>query len=335
MPTRSTLRWVAVFGACLFLGVLAGCAGLEFAPKHTLLYYHKELPAADRAVEAARAAGKDKECPAEFQAAEKARNDAYDIYRSCRTKEGIAKANEASALAKALCPAKPVPVEAPPPPPPPPPPPAPAAAPAPAPAPAPTVSLSANPPSVDAGKCTTLFWSSENASGASIDQGIGDVGKGGSRQVCPASTTLYTISATGEGGSGTASTTVTVNPPPPPPAVKVIDRLTIRVNFDTDKSILRKADDAELQKAIDFVKKYPGYNISVEGHTDSVGKDKYNQALSERRAAAVKKYLVDNGAANADKIKPVGYGKTRPIADNKTAEGKFQNRRVEVLILSE
>ena len=49
----------------------------------------------------------------------------------------------------------------------------------------------------------------------------------------------------------------------------------------------------------------------------------------------MKKYLVENGAANAGKIKPVGYGKTRPIADNKTAAGKFKNRRVEILILSE
>jgi OOP family OmpA-OmpF porin len=274
------LKGIAVAAACMFLGVLAGCAGLEYAPKRMYLYYHKELPAADRAVEAARAAGKDKECPAEFQAAEKAKNDAYEIYWSCRTKEGIAKANEAAAMAKAFCPAKPAPVEVAPPPPPPPPPPAPA--------------------------------------------------------VAPTATTLYTINATGEGGSKTASTTVTVNPPPPPPpATKVIDRLTVHVNFDTDKAILRKADSAELQKAIAFVKKYPGYNISVEGHTDNVGKDKYNQALSERRATAVKQYLVDNGAANADKIKPVGYGKTRPIADNKTAEGKFKNRRVEILILSE
>jgi len=324
MRTRSMLKGIAIVGACMFLGVLAGCAGLEYAPKRSIMYYHQELPAAERAVEAARAAGKDKECPAEFQAAEKAKNEAYEIYWSCRTKEGIAKANEASAMAKALCPPKPVPMMVPPPPPPPP-----------APVMAPTVSLSANPPAVDAGKCTTLFWSSENASGASIDQGIGGVGKSGSRQVCPAATTLYTINATGEGGTQTASTTVTVNPPPPPPVVKVIDRLTVRVNFDTDKAILRKADTAELQKAIAFVKKYPGYNISVEGHTDNVGKDKYNQALSERRAAAVKKYLVENGAANTGKIKPVGYGKTRPIADNKTAEGKFKNRRVEILILSE
>jgi len=323
MRTRSMLKAVAFAGACMFLGVLAGCAGLEYAPKRSIMYYHQELPAAERAVEAARAAGKDKECPAEFQATEKAKNEAYEIYWSCRTKEGIAKANEASAMAKALCPPKPVPVVVAPPPPPP------------APAAAPTVSLSANPPAVDAGKCTTLFWSSENASGASIDQGIGNVGKSGSRQACPNATTLYTISATGEGGSKTASTTVTVNPPPPPPAAKVIDRLTVRVNFDTNKAILRKADTAELQKAIDFVKKYPGYNISVEGHTDNAGKDKYNQALSERRAAAVKMYLVESGATNAGKIKPVGYGKTRPIADNKTAEGKFKNRRVEILILSE
>lgn len=227
---------------------------------------------------------------------------------------------------------KPDPVAAPAPPPPPSPPPPP---PPPPPAPAPAVSLSANPPAIDAGKCTTLFWTSENASDASIDQGIGGVGKSGSRQVCPAASTLYTISATGEGGSGSASTRVTVNPPPPPPVSKVIDRLTVRVNFDTDKAILRKADTGELRKALDFVKKYPGYNISVEGHTDNVGKDRFNQALSERRAAAVKKYLVENGAANAGKIRTTGYGKTRPVADNKTAEGKSRNRRVEILILSE
>jgi len=71
MRFRSMWNLVAIGCACTFLAVLAGCAGLEYAPKRTILYYHKELPAAERAVEAARAAGKDKECPAEFQAAEK------------------------------------------------------------------------------------------------------------------------------------------------------------------------------------------------------------------------------------------------------------------------
>jgi outer membrane protein OmpA-like peptidoglycan-associated protein len=121
MPLRLVNRLSAI-GLLLLLGVFYGCAGREFAPKNQIWYYHKELPAADRAVEAARAAGKDKECPAEFAAAEKMKNDAYGIYWACHTEEGIAKANEATALANALCPMKvvapePAPVMAPPPPP--------------------------------------------------------------------------------------------------------------------------------------------------------------------------------------------------------------------------
>jgi outer membrane protein OmpA-like peptidoglycan-associated protein len=90
-----------------------------------------------------------------------------------------------------------------------------------------------------------------------------------------------------------------------------------------------------LQKAVDFVKKYPGARISVEGHTDSVGSAQYNQGLSERRAAAVKDYLVKNGGVASDRIQSVGYGETKPIADNATSKGKFDNRRVEILILSD
>lgn len=309
-------------GLVLIAAFLAGCSGLQYAPKRGIMYYHQELPAADRAVEAARAAGKDKECPAEFQAASKMRDEAYEIYWSCRTQEGIAKANEAAAKANSLCPKK---AEAPKPAPP---------APPPAPA-APTVSISASPISVDQGKCATLTWSSTNADSASIDQGVGKVDASGSKEVCPNSTTKYTIDATGKGGSQTASTTVTVNPPPPPKAPKVVDRLTLHINFDSNKSDIRKADVAELQKAIDFIKKHPGHNISIEGHTDSIGSDKYNQALSERRAAAVKDYIVKKGGVDASRIKTVGYGESKPIADNKTKKGQFENRRVEVLILSE
>jgi len=307
----------------LLLGVFYGCAGREFAPKKQILYYHKELPAADRAVEEARAAGKDKECPAEFAAAEKMKNEAYEIYWACRTEEAIAKANEATARANALCPRKaeapkPVPVVAPPP--------MPAA---------PTVSISADPTAVEQGKCTNLSWSSTGASSASIDQGIGSVDPGGSREVCPTATTRYNIAVKGEGGSRTASTTVTVNPPKP--AAKVIDRLVLHVNFDFNKSDVRKADAAELQKATDFVKKYPGYKIAIEGHTDHIGSDKYNQALSERRAAAVKDYLLKHGMIDTHKqmITTNGYGESRPIADNKTDKGRSENRRVEILVLSE
>ena len=328
MPRKLVIRLSAVC-VLLVLGVFYGCAGREFAPKQQVWYYHKELPAADRAVEAARAAGKDKQCPAEFAVAEKTRNEAYDIYLSCRTAEGIAKANQATALANGLCPQKevapkPEPVVAPPPPPPPPPPAA-----------APTVSISADPATIGQGKCSTLSWSTTGASSASIE-GIGSVDPTGSRQVCPVTTTQYTITAMGDGGTRTNSTTVTVNPPPAVKAEpKVIDRLVLHVNFDFDKSDVRKADVAELEKAIVFVKKYPGYEIAIEGHTDSRGSDKYNQALSDRRAAAVKDYLLKHGMIDIhkDNIKTKGYGESKPITDNKTDKGRFENRRVEILIL--
>jgi OOP family OmpA-OmpF porin len=296
--------------AILFLvSLLFGCAGMEYAPRRGVGWYPKELPSAERAVEAARQAGKDKQCPDEFRAVEKMKNDAYDIYLSCRTNEGIAMANEATNRANALCTKK---VTLPP---------------------APTVSLSASPASIPQGQCATLTWSSADASSASIDQGVGNVGLSGSRQVCPGRTTQYTIAAVGEGGSRAASTTVAVTPPSPAP--KVIDRLTLHVNFDFDKATIRNADTAELRKAVDFVKKYPGYQVSIEGHTDSIGTDKYNQALSERRAAAVRAYLLKQGVVDSQRIKSVGYGESRPIADNKTKKGRFENRRVEILILSE
>ncbi|MDO8738562.1 OmpA family protein [Candidatus Deferrimicrobium sp.] len=133
-----------------------------------------------------------------------------------------------------------------------------------------------------------------------------------------------------------------MNPPPPPPpapvrrvAPKVIDRLVLHVNFDFDKSDVRKEDVAELQQAIVFVKKYPGYEISIEGHTDSRGSDKYNRALSGRRAAAVKAYLLKHGMIDThkDNIATKGYGESKPIANNSTEKGRFENRRVEILIL--
>jgi OmpA-OmpF porin, OOP family len=293
------------------LSVLVGCVGQEVAPDG--IWYPNELASADRAVKAAMQAGKDKECPTEFKAAEKLKNDAYATWRSCRTKEAIAMAIEAESKTNALCPKKA----------PPPPPPA-----APAPAPAPTASISASPASIPEGQCTTLTWSSSNATSASIDQGVGKVDLSGSRQVCPDKTTQYTIAAAGGRESGSASTTVTVRP-------KVIDRLTVHVNFDFNKSDIRKSDLDDLQKAVDFVKKYPDYKISIEGHTDSIGTPEYNQGLSERRAAAVKAYLLSHGVADGARIRTAGFGETKPIADNKTKEGRFQNRRVEILILSD
>jgi outer membrane protein OmpA-like peptidoglycan-associated protein len=129
--------------------------------------------------------------------------------------------------------------------------------------------------------------------------------------------------------------------PPTPPAAKVIDRLTVHVNFDFDKSKIRKADEADLKKAIDFVRKYPGTKIKVEGYTDSKGTKEYNQKLSERRAEAVRQYLIKEGPVEKAMISAKGYGESRHIAPNKTPDGKdnpegrAENRRVEILIISD
>jgi outer membrane protein OmpA-like peptidoglycan-associated protein len=304
-------RTLLVAGLGCTLAFLVGCAGMEYVPGGHYFYYHQELPAAKRAVEAARQAGKDKQCPAEFQAAEKLMKDAYATYYACHTEEAIKMANEAIAKANALCPK----VEAPKPPPP-------AAAP-------PTISFSAASSSIESGTCTNLRWYTTNATRVAIDEGVGSVDVSGSTQVCPTSTTRYTLTATGEGGTQTESTTVTVTAPAAP-----IDRFTIHVNFDTDKATVRKADLDELNKAAAFVRKYPGCKIEIDGYTDSTGSEQYNMGLSERRAESVKKWLLDNGATSADKITSRGFGESNPVADNGTAKGRFQNRRVEILILS-
>jgi outer membrane protein OmpA-like peptidoglycan-associated protein len=123
--------------------------------------------------------------------------------------------------------------------------------------------------------------------------------------------------------------------PPPPPPAKVIDKMTLQVFFDFDKNILTEADLKELPKAVAFVKKYPGAKIRLDGYTDSIGTDEYNMKLSERRATAVKDYLIKEAGVSSSKITAVGHGEADPVADNKTAEGRAKNRRVEISILSD
>jgi OOP family OmpA-OmpF porin len=79
------------------------------------------------------------------------------------------------------------------------------------------------------------------------------------------------------------------------------------------------------------MKQYPATHVEVAGHTDSVGPDAYNQKLSQRRADAVKQVLVKDGVA-ANRVTSVGYGESRPVADNATEAGRAVNRRVEAAV---
>jgi OOP family OmpA-OmpF porin len=106
------------------------------------------------------------------------------------------------------------------------------------------------------------------------------------------------------------------------------------VYFDTGKAKLKPESHANLQDLLEYMKAKKTTVIELSGHTDDAGDDQANLKLSEDRAKAVKQYLVDKGVL-ADRINAVGYGETRPIASNKTTEGRRQNRRTEVKILKQ
>jgi outer membrane protein OmpA-like peptidoglycan-associated protein len=101
--------------------------------------------------------------------------------------------------------------------------------------------------------------------------------------------------------------------------------------FDTGKTALKKGAKATLTRIADQLKTDPNVKVTVEGHTDSVGTAEKNKVLSEKRAQAVRDFLVDTGVA-ADRVTAVGHGEEQPIATNKTAAGRQQNRRVELVI---
>jgi outer membrane protein OmpA-like peptidoglycan-associated protein len=116
---------------------------------------------------------------------------------------------------------------------------------------------------------------------------------------------------------------------------KVTDRgvvLTLGdVLFTSGQASLAPAATGNLNKLVSFLNNYPDHTVMVEGHTDSVGTEDYNQGLSQRRAESVKSYLVGQGIGSA-RLTALGKGKSQPVAANDSAGGRQQNRRVEVVI---
>lgn len=120
-------------------------------------------------------------------------------------------------------------------------------------------------------------------------------------------------------------------PAPPPPTPARRELLTMRgAHFAFDKSSLTAAAKDTLGQAVSLLTAHPEANVEIQGHTDWVGTDAYNQALSERRAESVKAYLVSQGIA-ASRITTRGFGESQPTADNNTAAGRAENRRVIII----
>jgi len=103
------------------------------------------------------------------------------------------------------------------------------------------------------------------------------------------------------------------------------------VLFDFNKYTLKPEAREKLAKVSGILLAYPGLKVQVEGYTDNIGTDDYNQKLSEQRADGVREYLVSQSVSD-NNVTAKGFGKNDPIADNSTNEGRAQNRRVELVV---
>jgi outer membrane protein OmpA-like peptidoglycan-associated protein len=232
-----TAKRVLMFVIAMFsMSLIVGCYNMEMGPKDrqggvnkpAFLYYHKPLPEAARALNDARMAGKDRECPAEFNAAKDMVDKAYEVYMACHTQEAIAMAQEAIVKINALCPAKPEPV-----------------------AEEKAVIMAAEP---------------------KVEEKV--------------------MVAAGE--------------------PKVIVLAFEDVHFGFDKSTLTPLAKTLLKKNVQLLKDNPGTKVRIAGYTSASGTEAYNQKLSERRANAVKKYLINEGIITRDRLSTIGYGESNP-----------------------
>ncbi len=224
---------------------------------------------------------------------------------------------------------------------------APAAAPAtaePSPAPAPpsstpTISLSASPSAIERGQSTTLTWKSENATGVTIDSGIGTVEASGSRTVSPSASATYVARATGPGGSAVAEARVTVTSPaavtpPPLPALSDAEFFSTNIKdafFDLDSYIIRSDAQDALRESSRALRERSGIRITVEGHCDERGSEKYNLALGDMRANAAREFLVGQGV-NSSRVDTISYGKERPFCEEHNEDCWQLNRRAHLVM---
>jgi len=204
-------------------------------------------------------------------------------------------------------------------------------APPPQPAPKPTALLTADRASINRGESVKLSWNTTDAAKASITPEVGAVTPQGSTSVAPSASTTYTLSASGAGGSAESSVHISVTGSPAAESQKSsLEELFLKdirdAYFDYDSAAIRSDAREALQKSADFLKSYPSAQVTVEGHCDERGSTEYNMALGDRRANAVKQYLVSLGVPNGQ-VLTTSWGKEKPFCSQSNEGCWQQNRR--------
>lgn len=196
---------------------------------------------------------------------------------------------------------------------------------------APTATLAANPDVIQQGQSTELTWHTSNANSVTI-AGLGTVAASGSQTITPDSSTTYTLTATGEGGTQDATARVTVNPAAAKavaPAISDQDlfaQIVKDVYFDFNKSDVRSDQSSAANNDGSFLAQHSDLKIVIEGHCDDRGSEEYNLALGDSRANSLKTTLIAEGVS-ADRIKTVSYGKEHPFCEQDNDSCWQQNRR--------
>lgn len=194
---------------------------------------------------------------------------------------------------------------------------------------APTATLAANPTVIQQGQTTTLTWQTNNANEITID-GLGTVPASGSRSITPDTSTTYTLTAKGPGGSQDASARVTVNQAVAQNTANPSDEELFAKNvkdvlFDYNKADIRPDQAGTAQNDAAFLLQHPSIEVLVEGHCDDRGSEEYNLALGTSRAESVKKSLLAQGVP-ADRVKTISYGKEKPFCTEDNDQCWQQNR---------
>jgi peptidoglycan-associated lipoprotein len=202
---------------------------------------------------------------------------------------------------------------------------------------APTISLKASPTAIEMGESTNLSWDSSNATSVTIDNGIGTVEPSGSRTISPRVSTTYKATATGQSGNpATAEVRVTVTPkkavieqPVPPPVIPIDSWIEANIKdvfFDYDQYSIREDARTTLLSDARLLAERPESRLRIAGYCDERGSEKYNLALGDRRANAVKDFLTAQGV-DSSRLDTISYGKEQSFCEDNN-EGCWQlNRR--------